>query len=40
MGRVTVGTENGIPIIEGGPHGINATHPTEFNAALLGFLAG
>ncbi|PWW64249.1 alpha/beta fold hydrolase [Actinokineospora spheciospongiae] len=26
-------------IIEDGPHGINASHPEEFNAALLEFLA-
>lgn len=28
----------GLVVIEGGPHAINATHPAEFNAALLGFL--
>jgi pimeloyl-ACP methyl ester carboxylesterase len=27
-----------LTVIEGGPHGINATHPDEFNTALLGFL--
>lgn len=27
-------------IIEGGPHGMNATHAKEFNAALLNFLKG
>ena len=27
-----------LVVIEGGPHAINATHPAEFNAALLGFL--
>jgi len=27
-----------IVIIEGGPHGINATHPEQFNTALLNFL--
>jgi non-heme chloroperoxidase len=26
-------------VIEGGPHGINASHPEQFNAALLEFLA-
>ncbi|MEI4280989.1 alpha/beta fold hydrolase [Klenkia terrae] len=26
-------------VIEGGPHGVNASHPAEFNAALLDFLA-
>jgi len=26
-------------LIEGGPHGLNATHAEEFNAALLDFLA-
>ena len=25
--------------IEGGPHGLNASHATEFDAALLSFLA-
>jgi len=29
-----------LHLIEGGPHGINATHAEEFNAALLKFLAG
>lgn len=28
-----------LVVIEGGPHGINASHPDEFNAALLDFLA-
>jgi non-heme chloroperoxidase len=28
-----------LALIEGGPHGVNATHPKEFNEALLGFLA-
>ncbi len=28
-----------LVVIEGGPHGINASHPEEFNRALLGFLA-
>jgi non-heme chloroperoxidase len=27
-----------LHVIAGGPHGINATHADEFNAALLGFL--
>ncbi|MGQ0575146.1 MAG: alpha/beta fold hydrolase [Pseudonocardia sp.] len=27
-----------LVVIEGGPHGINATHPEQFNAALLDFL--
>lgn len=28
-----------LVLIEGGPHGLNATHAEEFNAALLAFLA-
>jgi non-heme chloroperoxidase len=28
-----------LVLIEGGPHGLNATHPREFNDALLAFLA-
>ncbi len=28
-----------LVVIEGGPHGINASHAEEFNAALLAFLA-
>ncbi|MCO7222143.1 alpha/beta fold hydrolase [Klenkia sp. PcliD-1-E] len=28
-----------LVVVEGGPHGINASHPQEFNAALLQFLA-
>jgi pimeloyl-ACP methyl ester carboxylesterase len=28
-----------LHVIKGGPHGINATHPAEFNEALLAFLA-
>ena len=27
-----------LVVIEDGPHGINASHPTEFNEALLEFL--
>ena len=27
-----------LVVIEGGPHGINATHPAEFNGALIDFL--
>lgn len=27
-----------LVVIEDGPHGINASHPAEFNEALLGFL--
>ena len=27
-----------LHVIEGGPHGMNATHPAEFNEALLAFL--
>ena len=27
-----------LPLIEGGPHGLNATHPEQFNRALLDFL--
>lgn len=29
-----------VVLIKDGPHGINASHPAEFNAALLSFLAG
>ena len=29
-----------LVLIAGGPHGINASHPGEFNTALLSFLAG
>ena len=32
-----VGSE--LVVIEGGPHAINATHPAEFNQAMLAFLA-
>jgi len=28
-----------LVLIEGGPHGINASHPDEFNSALIEFLA-
>ncbi|GAB4080196.1 alpha/beta hydrolase [Modestobacter muralis] len=28
-----------LVVIEGGPHGINASHPEQFNAALIDFLA-
>jgi pimeloyl-ACP methyl ester carboxylesterase len=28
-----------LVIVEGGPHGLNATHASQFNAALLEFLA-
>ena len=27
-----------LALIEGGPHGLNATHPEQFNRALLDFL--
>jgi non-heme chloroperoxidase len=27
-----------LVVVEGGPHGFNATHPEEFNAALIDFL--
>ncbi len=29
-----------LVLIEGGPHGVNASHPEQFNRALLNFLAG
>ncbi len=28
-----------LVVIEGGPHGINTSHPEQFNEALIGFLA-
>jgi pimeloyl-ACP methyl ester carboxylesterase len=28
-----------LVVVEGGPHGVNASHPQEFNAALLQFLS-
>ena len=28
-----------LVVIKGGPHGLNVTHPTEFNEALIEFLA-
>jgi non-heme chloroperoxidase len=28
-----------LVLIEGGPHGVNVSHPDEFNAALIDFLA-
>ncbi|WP_275586247.1 alpha/beta fold hydrolase [Geodermatophilus normandii] len=27
-----------LVVIEGGPHGVDASHPEEFNRALIGFL--
>ncbi|MDQ0886524.1 pimeloyl-ACP methyl ester carboxylesterase [Paenibacillus sp. V4I9] len=27
-----------LVVIEGGPHGLNATHPEQFNTALINFL--
>ncbi|MDP9429581.1 MAG: alpha/beta hydrolase [Actinomycetota bacterium] len=29
-----------LVVIEGGPHGVNASHPEQFNQALIAFLAG
>ncbi|MGY1747299.1 alpha/beta fold hydrolase [Blastococcus sp. SYSU D00695] len=29
-----------LVVVEGGPHGLNTSHPEQFNAALLDFLAG
>jgi non-heme chloroperoxidase len=29
-----------LVVIKGGPHGINASHATEVNQALLSFLSG
>jgi pimeloyl-ACP methyl ester carboxylesterase len=38
-GRRTAETLNStLVVIKGGPHGINASHPAEFNEALLAFL--
>jgi pimeloyl-ACP methyl ester carboxylesterase len=31
-------TGSQLVLVEGGPHGLNATHPEQFNAALLAFL--
>jgi len=31
-------TGSQLVVVEGAPHGLNATHPEQFNAALLGFL--
>ena len=31
--------ESTLVVVEGGPHGLNATHAAQFNDALLGFLA-
>ncbi|MEX5721591.1 alpha/beta fold hydrolase [Geodermatophilus maliterrae] len=28
-----------LVVVEGGPHGVNASHPEEFNRALISFLA-
>ncbi len=36
MAETVPGAE--LHVIEGGPHGMNATHPAEFNDALLAFL--
>ena len=40
-GKRTAETVEGaeLVVIEGGPHGVNASHADEFNAALLAFLA-
>jgi len=32
-------TDSELVVVEGAPHGFNATHAQEFNAALLAFLA-
>lgn len=32
-------SDSTLVVVEGGPHGLNATHAEEFNAALLKFLA-
>ncbi|QHW32734.1 alpha/beta hydrolase [Paenibacillus rhizovicinus] len=39
-GRITSETVKGseLVVIEGGPHGVNATHPEPFNKALINFL--
>jgi len=29
-----------VVVVKGGPHGFNVSHASEFNSALLGFLAG
>ena len=29
-----------LHVVEGGPHGINVSHPDEFNRALLDFIDG
>ena len=31
-------SKSSLALIEGGPHGLNATHPEQFNRALLDFL--
>jgi len=31
--------DSSLTLIEGGPHGLNATHPEQFNRALLDFLS-
>lgn len=33
-------SDSQLVVIEGGPHGINASHAEQFNRALLAFLAG
>jgi len=33
-------TGSRVVVIEGGPHGINVSHPEEFNRALIDFLVG
>jgi hypothetical protein len=41
LGKRTHETVKGaeLALIEGGPHGLNATHAAEFNRALLDFLS-